>query len=140
MADVTGDGSIRWASAPPTDRAHTLTEDATEVIGGVIGCGHRIPDAADARPVVLVRYRPDVTGQASRTVHVVPHPGAVAPAAAVSALCGALLVCEQIETVTPGQGMPCTMCLLLRSSTTQPSQRCPPNPSQRAATARHPRH
>lgn len=73
----------------------------------------------DPRAVVLVRYLPGAVGQAARTVHLVPHPGAVAPRAAVTALCGALLICEQIETVTPGQGMPCTMCLLLRSSTPQ---------------------
>lgn len=76
----------------------------------------------DARTVVAVRYRPGVAGQAVPTVHLVAHPGGeVAPEAAVSAWCGALLVCGQIETVAPGQGMPCTMCVLLRSSSTPQS-------------------
>lgn len=49
----------------------------------------------------------------------------------MSALCGALLVGEQIETVAPGEGMPCTMCLLLRSrSAPQP----PPAPAVAPAT------
>lgn len=68
------------------------------------------------RTVVLVRYRPGVTGQAARTVHLVPRPGSVTHGAAVSSLCGALFTYEQIETVTPGEGMPCTMCLLLCTS------------------------
>jgi len=48
-------------------------------------------------------------------VHMVPHPGGPR-AGLVSALCGALLAIEQIETVAPGEGMPCTLCLLLGSS------------------------
>lgn len=84
----------------------------------------------DARPVVAVRYRPDVAGEAGRTVHLVAHPGEVARGAAVSALCGALLVCEQIQTVAPGQGMPCTMCVLLGSSSTpQPLPALPAEPA-----------
>jgi hypothetical protein len=66
---------------------------------------------AAARPVVLVRYRPGVTGETARTVHVVPLP-TDGQAGAVGALCGATLVLDDIETVTPGQGMPCTLCLL----------------------------
>lgn len=67
--------------------------------------------------VVLVRHRTDLAGQAARTVHLVFHRPSATSGAAVVALCGVLLVGEQIETVAPGEGMPCTMCLLLRSST-----------------------
>ncbi|MGH3977966.1 MAG: hypothetical protein ACRDRZ_03020 [Pseudonocardiaceae bacterium] len=77
-----------------------------------------------SRPVVLVRYRPGVAGEAARTVHVVPHPGPVVPGA-VSALCGGLLTVEQVETVARGEGMPCILCLLLCSTTSQPSPALP---------------
>lgn len=69
----------------------------------------------DVRPVVPARYRPGVTGETARTVHMVAHPGPIT-SGAVSALCGALLALEQIETVPPGTGMPCTLCLLLRTT------------------------
>ncbi len=36
----------------------------------------------------------------------------------MTALCGALLPVDQIETVTPADGMPCTLCVLLRCSST----------------------
>lgn len=71
--------------------------------------------------VVLVRYRPDVAGHAPNMVHLVSRPDGRDPESVVRALCGALLACEQIETVTPGAGMPCTVCLLLRS-TSAPEQ------------------
>jgi hypothetical protein len=77
--------------------------------------GHRRPGAdaavAATRPVMLVRYRPGVTGETARTVHIVPLP-TNGQAGAVSAGCGAVLILTDIETVTPGQGMPCTMCVL----------------------------
>jgi len=63
------------------------------------------------RPVTLVRHRPGVTGDTSRTVHLIPLPVS-GPAGTVTALCGAPLHREDIEPVTPGQGMPCTVCLL----------------------------
>jgi hypothetical protein len=63
-----------------------------------------------ARPVVLVRYRSGVVGQTARTVHVVPLP-ADERAGAVGALCGAALMLHDIQTVTAGEGMPCTVCL-----------------------------
>ncbi|MGH3885134.1 MAG: hypothetical protein ACRDSZ_00965 [Pseudonocardiaceae bacterium] len=65
----------------------------------------------DARPVTLVRYRSGVAGETARTVHLVPLP-AGSPAGAVTALCGTLLRREDVDPVTPGQGMPCTVCLL----------------------------
>lgn len=67
----------------------------------------------DARPVMLVRYRPGVVGETARTVHLVPLPVG-GPAGAVAALCGTLLRREDVEPVTPGQGMPCTLCVLSR--------------------------
>ncbi|MGH4019918.1 MAG: hypothetical protein ACRDT0_11900 [Pseudonocardiaceae bacterium] len=70
---------------------------------------------ANGAPVMCVRYRPGVLGESARAVHLVALP-VRAGAGAISALCGALLALDQIETVEPGQGMPCTMCLL-------PSQR-----------------
>lgn len=77
--------------------------------------GHAGPgaDAAvpAARPAGLVRYRPGVAGQAARIVHVVSLP-TDGQAGAVSALCGALLSLHHIETVTPGQGMPCRLCVV----------------------------
>lgn len=67
--------------------------------------------AADARPVVLVRYRPGAASQTARTVHLLPLPPG-GQAAATSALCGALLHPDEIENVTPGHGTPCNLCLL----------------------------
>lgn len=67
--------------------------------------------AAAARPVVLARYRPGVVGETARTVHMVPLP-TDGQAGAVGALCGAVLLRNDLETVTPGQGMPCTVCVV----------------------------
>jgi hypothetical protein len=66
---------------------------------------------AATRPIMLVRYRPGVTGETARTVHIVPLP-TNGQTGAVSAVCGAVLILTDIETVTPGQGMPRTMCIL----------------------------
>lgn len=70
--------------------------------------------------MVLVRYRPGVVGETARTVHVVPLPtdGQVG---AVGALCGAALMVHDIETVTPGQGMPCTVCVVTQALGTSPA-------------------
>lgn len=65
----------------------------------------------DARPVTLVRYRPGVVGETARTVHLVPLPVG-SPAGAVTALCGTQLRREDVDPVTPGQGMPCTVCVI----------------------------
>jgi hypothetical protein len=77
--------------------------------------GHRRPGAdaavAATRPIMLVRYRPGVTGETARTVHIVPLL-TTGQTDAASAVCGAVLILDDIETVTPGQGMPCTMCIL----------------------------
>lgn len=63
---------------------------------------------AGARPVVLWRYRLGVTGEATRTVHLVPLPS---EGSAGVALCGALLRPDVVETVAPGHGTPCTLCM-----------------------------
>jgi hypothetical protein len=63
------------------------------------------------QPVILVRYRPGVAGQTTREVHLIPTPDARV-AGTVATLCGALLSLEKIETLSPGQGMPCMMCAL----------------------------
>ncbi len=76
------------------------------------GNGTGVPTAAiGPRPVVLVRYRPGVTGETARTVHMVPLP-TDSQAGVVGALCGAALMLGDIETVTPGEGMPCTVCIV----------------------------
>lgn len=67
---------------------------------------------AESRPVVLLRYRPGAAGQAARTVHVVPLPLNNENGTAGVALCGALLCPDQMETATPGEGVPCSLCLI----------------------------
>jgi hypothetical protein len=75
---------------------------------------------AAARPVVLVRYRRGVVGETARTVHVVPLPPEER-AGAVGAWCGAALMLRDVETVTPGEGMPCTVCVLTHATSTTPT-------------------
>jgi hypothetical protein len=71
------------------------------------------------QPVILVRYRPGVAGQTTREVHLIPTPDARV-AGTVATLCGALLSLEKIETLSPGQGMPCMMCALHQVNATAP--------------------
>ncbi|MGH3720217.1 MAG: hypothetical protein ACRDRI_15505 [Pseudonocardiaceae bacterium] len=71
-------------------------------------CTIRPAAVAGARPVVLLRYRPGITGHTARVVHLVPLPPAHQ---AGVAFCGALLRRDLVETVRPGQGMPCTLCI-----------------------------
>lgn len=68
-------------------------------------------EVAGARPVTLVRHCPGVVGETARTVHLVPLPVG-GPAGEVTALCGAPLRRTDVEPVTPGQGMPCPVCVL----------------------------
>ena len=85
--------------------------------------GHRTagPAAvAAARPVVLLRYRPGSTGEATRTVHLVPLPPEGQAGAAGVALCGTLLRPDLVETLIPGQGMPCTLCIACHLSADPP--------------------
>jgi hypothetical protein len=66
--------------------------------------------------VLLVRHRAGAVDQLCRTVHLVPMPPAC-DAGVVAALCGRLLCHEQIETVPPGEGVPCQMCLMNQAAT-----------------------
>jgi hypothetical protein len=99
--------------------------------------GHGGPDAgaavAAARPVILVRYRPGVTGETARTVHVVPLP-IDGQAGVVGALCGAALLRDDIETVIPGEGMPCTFCLINQTLSTVQAGEPPAGRPDSAAT------
>ena len=61
--------------------------------------------------VMLVRYRAGMTGQAARTVHLVSLRDRC-EAGVVGTLCGALMALERIETIAPGQGMPCDTCVV----------------------------
>lgn len=98
------------------------------------------PTVADARPVVLVRYRPGSTGEAIRTVHLVPLPVGGQEGAA-TALCGTLLRPSEMEVVTVGQGMPCGLCLVSQVADrpalpmVEPSQTAPSDAGPRAAAA-----
>lgn len=85
--------------------------------------GHRTtshPAVAGAQPVMLLRYRPGVTGEATRTVHIVPLPSGGQSRDAVAALCGAVLRPGLVEAVTPGHGMPCAPCMLSHLATRPP--------------------
>ncbi|MGH3813153.1 MAG: hypothetical protein ACRDUV_11950 [Pseudonocardiaceae bacterium] len=78
---------------------------------------------AGSRPVILVRYRPDVIGTA-RTVHLAPLPDGGQPSA-LTALCGFLLPPEDIEQVSVGEGMPCTLCAVSQVSVLPPDETLP---------------
>ncbi|MGH3889062.1 MAG: hypothetical protein ACRDSZ_21325 [Pseudonocardiaceae bacterium] len=86
------------------------------------GNGHRAAPVAvtGSRTVVLVRYRPGVVGETARIVHLVPLPLGGEMDVAGVALCGALLRPELVETVSPGQGMPCSWCVLSQASAILP--------------------
>ena len=66
--------------------------------------------------VLAARYRPGVGAQASHPVHLLPLPVRAADSAA-GALCGALLSPQSLETVEPGQGTPCSMCVQQQAAT-----------------------
>lgn len=66
-------------------------------------------------PILLVRHRTGMIGQASRTVHLVPMP-ANYEMGVIAALCGDLLCHEDMEAVEPGQGVPCQVCLMNQAS------------------------
>jgi hypothetical protein len=89
---------------------------------------------ASVRAVVLVRYRPGVVGQTARMVHVVVLP-TVEHAGAVKALCGAVLLLSDMETVAPGEGMPCTVCVLDHLTRTIPTGKLPTGGSDTAGAA-----
>ncbi len=69
--------------------------------------------------VVLVRRRRGC-GEAGRVVHVVPLSDGTGTSGLLGALCGTLLAGEEVETVEPGVGVPCTGCLLYRDAMALP--------------------
>jgi hypothetical protein len=75
-----------------------------------------------------------VVGETARVVHVVPL-STDAYAGAVGAVCGAGLPLEDIETVTPGQGMPCIVCVITHATRTPPNEEPPMDGPDNAATA-----
>ncbi|MGH3845011.1 MAG: hypothetical protein ACRDS0_26780 [Pseudonocardiaceae bacterium] len=83
---------------------------------------------AEASPVVLVRHRPGVIGEATRTVHVVPLPLDGQHDTAAIALCGTKFQTSEMEIVTPGYGMPCTRCLLSQFAANPPPPTPEPSP------------
>lgn len=87
---------------------------------------------AETQPVMLVRYRPGVTGEATRIVHVVPLPIADQHDA-VAALCGRRLLASEMEIVAPGRGMPCNPCLISQISASPA-----PSTVERCSHAAHP--
>lgn len=68
------------------------------------------------QPVLLVRHRAGVIGQLARTVHLVPMSPDCQPGV-VAALCGCVLCPEETETVEPGEGVPCQVCLMSQATT-----------------------
>lgn len=64
---------------------------------------------------MLLRYRPGVAGETAHTVHLAPLPRGSANM--ITALCGALLNPDRVETATLGHGMPCTQCILDHAAT-----------------------
>lgn len=95
-----------------------------------------------ARPILLARSRPDHTGQATHSVHLIPLPLRSETPDTLGALCGTRLDADQIETVTPGEGAPCTLCLVIHiSNTPAPPPTAPPQddpePGLRAAVTEY---
>lgn len=121
---ITNSPDVNGASLPTADLAlpTTAVESEEHEIRNP-GAGAAV---TEARPMVLVRYRPGVTGQTTRIVHLVPLP-TDGQAGAVSALCGARLSRHDIETVIPGQGMPCRGCIVSHITTTASTGK-PPRP------------
>jgi hypothetical protein len=101
-----------------------LSRDGAVSASKGYGGGRSGAAVAVARPVVLVRYRPEVAGETARMVHLVPLPTAE-QAGAVEALCGAALLLPNMETVTPGEGMPCTACVINHLTRTTPTAEVP---------------
>lgn len=61
--------------------------------------------------MILFRYRHDVTGNTTRTVHLASLPEDGWPSV-LTAFCGILLHLEDMEQVTPDEGAPCDWCLV----------------------------
>ncbi|MGH3755436.1 MAG: hypothetical protein ACRDRP_22620 [Pseudonocardiaceae bacterium] len=80
--------------------------------------------------MALVRYRPGITGEAARVVHLIPLPNCGQEGTA-HALCGALLPTDDIEIVTPEHGMPCSSCLVSHVAHSPPPPTAEPSPTRR---------
>ncbi len=64
-----------------------------------------------SQSLLLARPRSGGLGQASRAVHLVPVVRCC-ESGVVAALCGGLLCLDEIDTVGPGEGVPCQVCLM----------------------------
>lgn len=89
----------------------------------VAGLAHQLVRNLEQLPFLLRSSpsnfsRPSISSDQARHLAALPDS---AEAGAVSALCGALLASDQIETVEPGQGMPCMTCVLSRIRMPQPA-------------------
>lgn len=116
--------------------AKLTTTGAGAVSGGNVH-GESGPSVGAAvavvRPVVLVRYRPGVVGESVRTVHVVPLP-VEEHTGAIGTVCDATLMLDDVETVSPREGMPCMPCLLSHVTATTPVREPPAgSPAKSAA-------
>ncbi|MGH3697491.1 MAG: hypothetical protein ACRDRX_26505 [Pseudonocardiaceae bacterium] len=74
------------------------------------GTGTGAHPVDDTRPLMLLRYRSGLASQSARTVHLALLP--TGGASEIRTLCGVLLPSDHVETLSPGEGMPCTGCLL----------------------------
>jgi hypothetical protein len=83
------------------------------------------------QPMLLVRHRAGVIGQLGRAVHLVPMPPDC-EAGVVAALCGCRLCHEEMETVEPGEGLPCQVCLM-NQATAMPAGDMPAGGQSRVA-------
>jgi len=70
--------------------------------------------------VVLVRARHARGGQARRVVHLAALPSGAEASSLATALCGTTLAADDVETVTPGTGVPCSRCLLCQDGAVLP--------------------
>lgn len=111
MTDTVNDLPLRFAAVEAAHHPFPLSSRPADTTLPLV-------EPAD-QPVMLVRYRPDVTGQTARLVHLVPMPDADV-AGTVDTLCGALLDLEEIETLSSGLGMPCMVCVLHQVCSTAP--------------------
>jgi len=119
-------GRAARAGAWPDCGPGAAEEPVMSVANGRHTTGSRT--VAGARPVVLLRYRPGVTGQTARVVHLVPLPAADQIGVAFR---GALLRRDLVETTGPGQGT--------RSATSPPEAQGPACGARRAlAVGRRP--
>lgn len=83
-----------------------------------------------ARNAVLVRRRPLEGAEPSGDVHLIPLPLSSGESVAI-AICGAQLRPTEMETVSPGEGVWCTMCFVSHVTGSQPERTTPPDQDPR---------